>query len=193
MSIGIVEYVKEWCRMQRCPTAIDIAMELDRGFQKFHTESHMAPEDYGSDVSVENPAANIEARQVRLNRVLNRQPVTTDASGSSNPSVSAGSTESASLSHKEPHVRADMVEEALSTIARGRRTSLGLLGPRDRHTSFAFNFPSYEVGNNHRDVSQLRERRYSLDSAQGQSKTRPIMIHSESKSMRTVDSHNGSV
>merc|ERR1711871_1580768 len=79
MSIGIVEYVKEWCRMQRCPTAIDIAMELDRGFllnsgESQDSEAGEAGE--AGDTEVMNPVAgvraSIESRSARLERMVAR-------------------------------------------------------------------------------------------------------------------------
>lgn len=135
-----------------------------------------------------NPAAgtraSIESRSTRLERMMARHEVVV---GGEKEPADAGPADdgeskvgrSASM-HNLPTYddaprlsRPQMIAEALSGLAQGRRSSLGLSEARDRYTSFAFDYPSAQIGRGgalHLSArgrpGSIRQRTHSLDSIQ---------------------------
>jgi magnesium-transporting ATPase (P-type) len=152
--VAIIEYVKERIRMKFFPTAIDIAMELDRGFST--AKKRLTMLDYQtSEVDAGTPAQNSTAggktsllvssssRSHQAHSRIWSNLVDADLILAEPPSPSHSKRPKRMSTEKR---RQSHLEQAMS-IEETRKTDLGLsIGRRLRESSYAFDHPTRELG-----------------------------------------------
>lgn len=154
--IAIIEYVKERIRTQFFPTAIDIAMELDRGFsfvkkEVSQTDSSISTET-DHNTSSEAPRKNklldssapSDTPQI-LSNLRQKEDLLVD-----NPTASLSSRKETgdmkNMKRKSERKRQSHIEDAMN-IEDSQKTYLGLsTGRLYPESSYAFDHPSRELG-----------------------------------------------
>ena len=150
--IAIIEYVKERIRTQFFPTAIDIAMELDRGFSTAKKQQSML-DGQASEGVTGSPGQYSSARRSTLlsTSARSHQTHTRIWSNLENADLILAETPPPSQPEKPEQMstekrRQSHLAQAMN-IEETRKTYLGLsTGRRLRESSYAFDHPTRELG-----------------------------------------------
>ena len=152
--IAILEYVKERIRTQFFPTAIDIAMELDRGFSMAKKQGILDGESLKSDAVTHETASDarrsslLSPSDLRSNETGHTRIWSNleDADQMSTHPLSSPSNHVFTGKHMSSEKRRQSHLEQAMNIEDARKTNLGLSLGRHRDTSYAFDHPSRELG-----------------------------------------------